>query len=305
MSTQFTDLWTHAGTFHADEVFATAMLLTLQPNAAVHRVNAVPADIDTAADNGAIVYDIGGGRFDHHQRGGNGARENEVSYASAGLIWQHFGAEIIATAQTSADTDLQRVVDNVDKRLIQGLDLQDTGELQDAGVAMTVGTAIANFNPGWDSNDDANTRFDEAVHVAAMILENTINRALGSLKAEVIVKASLATATDGLLVLNRYLPYQGVLFDLADDTILVVVYPSNRGGYNWKVTNVEPHSFEAKILAPENWRGLKDAELQAVTGVATASFVHTAGFIGGAQTLADTIKMAQLIITQNEKPGLA
>lgn len=296
MTTHFTDLWTHAGTFHADEVFATAVLLQLQPQATVHRVNAVPENVDPNAEAGALVYDIGGGRFDHHQRGGNGARENGVSYASAGLIWQQFGPQIIAAQLPATDLDQVRIVANVDKRLIQGLDLQDTGELEDAGTAMLVGTAIANFNPGWDSAADANDQFNEAVRVASLILTNTITRAIGSLKAEAIVTAKLATATNSILVLDQFLPYQGVLFDIEDDNILVVVYPSNRGGYNWKVTNVEPHSFAAKVLAPESWRGRKDAELQAITGVATATFTHTAGFIGGAETLADTIKLAEMIV---------
>lgn len=54
---------THSGKFHADDVFSTALLELLNPEFQVERVLEVPADFD------GIVYDIGGGAFDHHQTG--------------------------------------------------------------------------------------------------------------------------------------------------------------------------------------------------------------------------------------------
>ena len=57
----------------------------------VSRVFKVPNDLP----DGTIVLDIGGGKYDHHQRGGNGARENGVPYASCGLIWREFGKELL------------------------------------------------------------------------------------------------------------------------------------------------------------------------------------------------------------------
>ena len=66
---------THGGIFHADEVFATAILATLG-DVTVMRVFTVPADTR------AFVYDIGRGKYDHHQKGGNGARENGIPSAS-------------------------------------------------------------------------------------------------------------------------------------------------------------------------------------------------------------------------------
>jgi uncharacterized UPF0160 family protein len=37
------------------------------------------------------IYNPDQFRFDHHQAGGAGKRENDISYASCGLIWKHFG----------------------------------------------------------------------------------------------------------------------------------------------------------------------------------------------------------------------
>lgn len=80
---------THAGVFHADDVFATVILSKVRENVVVARVQRVPDNL--SAD--VVVYDIGGGKFDHHQRGGNGARPNGVPYASCGLLWKEFGPQ--------------------------------------------------------------------------------------------------------------------------------------------------------------------------------------------------------------------
>ena len=46
-----------------------------------------------------LVYDIGGGEFDHHQAGGNGQRDNGVKYASCGLIWKSYGKKYLEKCQ--------------------------------------------------------------------------------------------------------------------------------------------------------------------------------------------------------------
>lgn len=87
------DLFTHSGTFHADEVMATAIIaeMTGKEELRVYRTNRMD-DVYPSPDS--IVYDIGHGQYDHHQKGGNGCRENGVPYSSCGLIWRDFGMRI-------------------------------------------------------------------------------------------------------------------------------------------------------------------------------------------------------------------
>lgn len=54
--------FTHSGKFHADDVFSSALLLYLNPEITITRGNKVPDDFD------GIVFDIGRGRYDHHQK---------------------------------------------------------------------------------------------------------------------------------------------------------------------------------------------------------------------------------------------
>ena len=76
--------FTHGGKFHADDVFSAALLLYLNPEIVITRGNRVPEDFD------GIVFDIGRGRYDHHQKDSR-VRENGVPYAgeqSSGKSWR-------------------------------------------------------------------------------------------------------------------------------------------------------------------------------------------------------------------------
>ena len=76
--------FTHAGKFHADDVFATALLQILRPDIRITRGFVVPEDFD------GIVYDIGFGMFDHHQEPRE-TRANGTPYAAFGLLWRVLG----------------------------------------------------------------------------------------------------------------------------------------------------------------------------------------------------------------------
>ena len=78
--------FTHGGKFHADDVFSTALLQIVRPDIQVTRGFVVPDDFD------GIVYDVGGGMFDHHQEPRE-TRPNGVPYAAFGLLWQVLGAQ--------------------------------------------------------------------------------------------------------------------------------------------------------------------------------------------------------------------
>lgn len=149
---EFANACTHGGIFHADEVVASVILakyhaMYFESNEfVVCRTFKVPEDLNPDA----IVYDIGGGQFDHHQRGGNGCRENGVPYSSAGLIWREFGPKLVANTQ---NPDLVWKI--VDRNIIQGIDAVDNGTLPKPDYpaeALSISRAISLFNPSWDSN---------------------------------------------------------------------------------------------------------------------------------------------------------
>ena len=80
--------FTHAGKFHADDVFATALLQIIRPDIRITRGFVVPDDFD------GIVYDIGFGMFDHHQEPRE-YRANGIPYAAFGLLWRVLGPGLL------------------------------------------------------------------------------------------------------------------------------------------------------------------------------------------------------------------
>ena len=139
MSTIF---YTHNGRFHCDEVAAFAILNELQKVHALVRVGKEDFDsIFEMAAPGDFVVDIGRKYdpefrfFDHHQ--GGLVRPNGYTYASVGLIWKHYGLELIEQEcffgeankyikETNGFYDYNAVWKYVDTNLIQGLDANDS-----------------------------------------------------------------------------------------------------------------------------------------------------------------------------------
>lgn len=128
--------FTHGGKFHADDVFSAALLFYINPEITILRGNRVPDDFD------GIVFDIGRGAYDHHQRDSR-VRENGVPYAAFGLLWEAVGAEILG----------EELAEEFDEAFVQPLDHNDnTGEKNE------LANLIGNFNPTWDAqggNDEA------------------------------------------------------------------------------------------------------------------------------------------------------
>lgn len=73
--------FTHAGKFHADDVFSSALLRILFPTIEIIRGFEVPESFE------GIVFDIGMGEYDHHQKNSE-VRENGCPYAAFGLLWR-------------------------------------------------------------------------------------------------------------------------------------------------------------------------------------------------------------------------
>ena len=292
-NTTMATIITHAGTFHADEVLATVILKKVLGNITVCRTFKVPEELD----DGVIVYDIGFGKFDHHQKGGNGSRENGVPYAALGLIWKEFGHKLVAD---TCNPDL--IWNLIDRDLIQGVDATDNGVMPKADYpaqSMSLSLAVSSFNPTWDSTESADECFVKAVAFAEIVFDNTLANAISKAKAQKIVDDAIECSEGHILVLDQFVPWQEFIFssenEKAED-IQFVVFPSNRGGFNWQCVPDALGSFGQRKSVPTEWKGLRDLELQKVTGVTTASFCHPAGFIGGADTLEDALALAKLAV---------
>lgn len=284
--------FTHSGKFHADDVFSSALLLYLNPQITITRGNRVPEEYD------GIVFDIGRGRYDHHQRDSR-VRENGVPYAAFGLLWEELGSGILG------ETLAQRF----DEEFVQPLDKNDnTGEKNE------LASLIGNFNPVWDETEAADGVTEEerdrglsvgflrAVQVAGMVLENKFARYRADARADEKINQVLAMQeTQGgearILVLPEFVPCQK---RLKETDIAFVIFPSNRGGYCIQPQK-KPDSMNYKCSFPKQWLGLENEELQAATGLASAGFCHKGGFLMTVGDEADAIRACEISLEEYEQ----
>lgn len=289
------DLITHSGNFHADEVFATVVLSKLidKENITLCRISAI-----TQNEKG-IVYDIGYGEYDHHQPGGNGERLNGVKYAAFGLIWKAFGKEYLKSINA---TNIDDVWEAIDKKLVQNLDSIDNGQLKNSTQfdfeVITLSNVISMYNSNWDDeNENQDEQFLKALDLANNIFERIVKNAISKMNAKEKIEMSIKKSKNHILVLDEFMPWKEFLLESENGKdILFAVFPSNRGGYNVYAVPKELGSFESRKLFPESWAGLKDEDLQKVSGVETATFCHTNRFLSVAKSKEDALKLAEIAI---------
>lgn len=252
--------FTHSGKFHADDVFSAALLLYLNPEITITRGNKVPEDFE------GIVFDIGRGQYDHHQKDSR-IRENGVAYAALGLLWEALGAEILG----------EELAQKFDEAFVQPLDNNDnTGEKNELAAL------IGNFNPTWDASGSNDEAFFQAVSVAGMILENKFERYLGNERADRRVEEILEAHERALQSGEK-----------TENEAKILILPEKEYSLNYKC------SF------PSEWLGLENEELQKETGLVSAGFCHKGGFLLTTGTLEDAVKACEISLAEyREEPVL-
>jgi uncharacterized UPF0160 family protein len=288
-------LVTHNGKYHADEVFATAVLQLYLEKAGEDyeilrtRDEEIIADADYVFDVGG-VYDPENNRFDHHQQGGAGKRENGIDYATFGLVWKKFGKELCGSGE---------VADAVDKRLIVSIDADDSGidlyflKYEDV-LIYPIWEALESFIPTWKEDESKTDEiFLEVVAMARKVLEREIKIAQDKAEAAVIVEKIYKESEDKrLIVLDAYYPWKDVIMQHPEP--LFVVNP-RKVGHKWDL-HVVPESkgsFGARKDLPASWAGLVGEELQKETGVSDAVFCHRSLFLAGAGSKEGIMELAK------------
>ena len=278
---------THAGNFHADDVFSTVLL-----EGVFGKINLIRLK-EYQDDGSKLAYDIGCGKFDHHQANAK-VRDNGLHYCSFGLLWQEYGLEYLKKWQEKNLLETFKVFDNL---LVKSIDAIDNGELSlnnDFNI-YTISTLIELFRPKHDSNDDENVCFLEAVDFARNIFHLVMQEATTKVKIIEKIKQQTKNIKDRVLILDEYIPYEYAIFHLGlDKDIDFVIYPSNRGGYAAHTVPIKYKGFTPKIPFKKEWAGLRNEELQKLSNVKTANFCHRSLFLATADTLEDALKLVLL-----------
>lgn len=269
MENRIDKAFTHAGKFHADDVFSAALLTYMYPEIVIERGFTVPENYQ------GLVFDIGFGEFDHHQEDKR-VRENGVPYAAFGLLWEKFGAQIVGEEEAK----------RFDEKFIQALDYSDnTGEYSE------VTSLISLFNPSWDSKEDPEHAFFEAVLFAKRILELKFKKIESIERAKDVVEEAMKHVEDNIMVMEIGAPWKQ---QVIGTEIEFVVTPSQRGGFNAQGVPVSEDDQTLKIAFPEEWRGKTKEVLPQISGIETLHFCHNSGFLIATMTKEDAIKACKI-----------
>lgn len=285
---------THDGMFHSDDCFSVAALLK------VLEKNPAPANVVRTRDPKMLaaadfVVDVGGvydeekNRFDHHQEGGAGQRASTIPYASFGLVWQKFGADIAGSKEVAAI---------VDHSLVSPVDAHDTGidiykkVFPDTKPYM-INNFVHNLRPTWrEDAKSVDARFLEAVAFARKVLEREITHAIASLAAKSFVLEAYQRAEDKrIIILDAYYPHEETLALFPEP--LFAVSPRPDGKWNVRTLRDDVSLFKNRRDLPEAWAGKRDAEFAAITGVPDALFCHNGRFMAVAKSKEGAIALTQ------------
>ncbi|KAL9230205.1 hypothetical protein vseg_005588 [Gypsophila vaccaria] len=314
---------THNGSFHCDEALGCFMIRLTDKFFGAHitrsRDPQVLEELDAVLDVGG-VYDPSRDRYDHHQKGftevfGNGFN---TKLSSAGLIYKHYGMEIIAK-ELKLDIghpDVFRLFISVYRNFMEAIDAIDNGINQydtdnppryvnNTSLSSRVGRLNLDWTDPDQSAEKENEAFEKAMYLAGgEFLDNVRSLAKSWLPARSIVVECLQARKDidpsgEIMVLNRFCPWKLHLFELEEEMksgppVKYVLYQDDRSK-QWRVqaVAVSPDSFESRKPLPEQWRGLRDDDLSRETGIPGGVFVHMSGFIGGNATYEGALAMAK------------
>ncbi|CAE8685011.1 unnamed protein product, partial [Polarella glacialis] len=299
---------THSGTFQADEALACWLLRQLPDYAQAEVIRSrdlqVLEPLDIVVDVGAS-YDPSRLRFDHHQRGFFETVDGEMGKAacpeqatgrwktklsSAGLVYKHFGREIIARLAGTDAASTELVFAEVYDRLVEAVDCIDNGvEMCEGALRFKdlsgIASRVARLNPRWnEASDEADQyrRFEQASALCgAEFLDILGDVVEGWLPARGVVEAALQKRlqvhpSGQVLRLDAgSLPWRGHLYELERAESIVgqvkfVLYADQ--------VPVEGRPFTNRLSLPESWCGLR-AILSC--NKRDCCFAHANGFIAG------------------------
>jgi len=255
--------------------------------------------------------------------------------SASGLVYRHYGKDVIkAYYPNLPDNYVDIAYEAIYDKLLEALDAIDTGvepieaasSDEEASTpklrykdSTGLSSRVGRLNPRWNEvgegkegnqRPDENERFELAVaecgrdflSVMVAVVESDIPA------REIVEKAVLArhtTDSSGQILKfpNGGMPWKNHLYDLerehnVEPTIKFVLYQDVAKMWRVQAVTVEGQAFANRLSLPEEWRGVRDADLEKVTGIPGSRFCHAAGFIGGNDTYEGALKMAQVALSK-------
>lgn len=253
---------THSGTFHADESLAVYMLRLLPKFKDAQVIRSRDNEVLEECD---IIVDVTGKydgvkHFDHHQREFNDTFDNDkfkTRLSSAGLVYKHFGKEIISTVLGESDIEAPVVsasYQRVYTHFVEAIDANDNGinEYDPAVIdavnndssnefnlkprfinnTITLPSVVSRLNPLQyeltpidNDKEKVNKLYDEKFEAASKFMGEAFVRMVMSVgkdwfpAKQTVLEAyqNRSKETPQILVIDGYTPWKSHLHDLEEE----------------------------------------------------------------------------------------
>ena len=278
---------THDGIFHADEVFACALLCIAYGRNNVGIIRSRHSKVLEVATQNKDTWTIDVGNsynpsllnFDHHMRDFDVTNSFGNKLSSFGMVVQELLHRNFFTEVKDSLLEFSNKVDMLDNGVKKAEDL--------------IFLSVLN---SYSDNEVIN--FYAALEVAMTYLRSLINQWKEERIINMRLNDSLGNMTeDGIIYNTDYIPVDERANAVPEAKL--VVYKSKAGTFNIQSVNVgETKDFSVRCPTPEAWRGLRDDELIRASGGLPLTFCHVGGFLTVTSTddIVEAIRVARIII---------
>lgn len=274
---------THSGKFHVDDIISTIFLSKIKENLILARV----PTFESKEVKGKIVFDIGGGEFDHHQKNRNGKRKNGIYYSSIGLLWNKFGKEYLKKIKVK---NIDKTFEYMDSELIQYIDATDNMQTEFLKNKISP-DFIKLCNPEWNENISEDEAFFHALKLADEFWNIYIKHAIAEVEAMQIIFDRMKNCKESYLIFEKEMPYKKAIKMSNNNGVKYLIFKSRREGYDIR-TITDDCKFKNEIVQA------KDIETaRSITGIKDLLYIDNNSKLCCTKTLESAIKM----IKYNEK----
>jgi uncharacterized UPF0160 family protein len=286
---------THDGRFHADEIFALAVL-----NLFYSDLEIVRSRDENLYKNTDIILDVGHAYdpdnliFDHHQRSFSLKRESGIPYASFGLVWKQYGELLCGSSETT---------EYIDSAIVQAIDADDNGidiyETKIDGIGFhTLSDIIESYVPRYvDDDDNVQKGFDRALNFATSYMKRQIKLAkeLFVVALPNIRKAIQHAEDPRILIFKKFDKTWLNFIARESEEALFAIFPTHRK--TWAIRSVPKRGqkFEYCKLLPAEWGG-RQKDFAEISAVQDALYCHNGCFLAEADSLEGAEKLAGIAL---------
>lgn len=281
------NFYTHSGLFHADEVTAYAILELAEVCSNVVRVKSLDniptdgiiGDIGREYDHNKLIYD-------HHQ--GMIYRGDGYYFATAGLIWKHYGAIVINRIMPSSSYK-DKVWAIVDEMIIKGIDAHDSDASYTHRANCSMGEVnvytLSNIISSFNSDDITDHEeqlmcFTNAASFIKRLIVSEVLKFNDNEKSKEDFERLHEKYSNEVIILKKQCAWKEIVHERYP-SVLYIIAPSSHPGspFCLLATPVHPTSRQLKkqIEKPTWFNG----------------FLHNGKFIAGSDSINELIKLAE------------